>query len=40
MPMIDAHASAGTFADQHKLAVDLASRSRLSRFRRLGARPR
>ena len=25
MPMIDAYASAGTFADKHKLAVDLAS---------------
>jgi phenylpyruvate tautomerase PptA (4-oxalocrotonate tautomerase family) len=25
MPMIDAYASAGTFADTHKLAVDLAS---------------
>ena len=25
MPMIDVYASAGTFADQHKLAVDLAS---------------
>src|SRR6204780_5844506 len=25
MPMIDAYASAGTFADKHQLAVDLAS---------------
>ena len=25
MPMIDAYASAGTFADKHRLAVDLAS---------------
>src|ERR1700734_2040370 len=25
MPMIDAYAGAGTFADKHKLAVDLAS---------------